>query len=169
MAKVKICKKCGREIPEGLNICPACGGKAKPPFIIRLLRAIAIVIAVFLVLDFLLGDSNSVPVEDREYAEVTVDQLYEELSDNALKAKDTYTDAYVAVKGKMRVIDSDGTSVAIYPIESESLEGIECVLTSDEQREAVKAHSKGDIVTVKGQITEVDGIFLYKMKVDSIE
>ena len=124
---------------------------------------------MFLVLDFFFSDPNYVPESEREYTEVTVDQLYEELSDNALKAKDTYTDAYVAVKGKMRVIDSDGTSVAIYPIESESLEGIECVLTSDEQREAVKSHSKGDIVTVKGRITEVDDIFPYKMSVDSIE
>ena len=169
MAKSKICRKCGREIPEGLNICPACGGKAKLPFFVRMLRAIAIVIAVFLVLDFFLHDPTYVPEDEREYAEVTVDQLYEELNDNALKAKDTYTGAYVAVKGKMRVIDSDGESISIYPIEYESIDGIYCILSSDEQREAVKSHSKGDIVTVKGKITKVGDMFPYKMSVDSIE
>jgi len=128
-----------------------------------------VIIAAFFVIDFLLSDPNYVPVEEREYAEITVDQLYEELSDNPLKAKDTYTDAYVAVKGRMRVIDSDGEDVSIYPIEYDSLDGILCTLSSDEQREAVKAHSKGDIVTVKGKITEVDDIFPYKISVDSIE
>lgn len=139
----------------------------------KLLKAALLVILglvlAFFVLDFFLHDPTYVPEDEREYAEVTVDQLYEELSENALKAKDTYTDAYVAVKGKMRVIDSDGESISIYPIEYESIDGIYCILSSDEQREAIKSHSKGDIVTVKGKITEVDDIFPYKISVDSIE
>lgn len=133
------------------------------------LKVVLILVVAFFVLDFFLGDPNYVPEDKREYTEVTVDQLYEELSDNALKAKDTYTDAYVAVKGRMRVIDSDGESVTIYPLEYDSLDGIHCNLSSDEQREAVKSHSKGDIVTVKGRITEVDGTWPYKIYVDSIE
>ena len=133
-----------------------------------LLVVLGLVLAFF-VIDFFLGDPDYVPKDEREYTEVTVDQLYEELDDNALKAKDTYTDAYVAVKGKMSVIDSDGESIAIYPIEWDSLDGIHCILSSDEQREAVKSHSKGDIVTVKGKITEVDDTWTYKIYVDSIE
>ena len=133
------------------------------------LKAVLILVVAFFVLDFFLGDPSYVPKDEREYTEVTVDQLYKELDDNPLTAKDTYTDAYVAVKGKMSVIDSDGESVAIFPIEYDSIEGIHCILSSDEQREAVKGHSTGDIVTVKGKITEVDGTWPYKVYVDGIE
>jgi hypothetical protein len=109
------------------------------------------------------------PPADREYTAVTVDQLYEELDKNPLRAKDTYTDMYVALTGWMRVIDSDGESVSLYPLEYETLDGIICKLTNDEQREKIKEYSEGDTVTVKGQITEVDGVFRYKVVVDSIE
>ncbi len=135
----------------------------------KILSAILIIVVVFFIVDFLLSDPSYVPEDEREYTEVTVDQLYEELSDNALKAKDTYTDAYVSVRGKLRVIDSDGESVTIYPIEYDSLDGIQCILSNDEQREAVKEHTKGDVITVKGKITEVDDTFPYKINVDSIE
>lgn len=117
----------------------------------------------------LMNTDSPAPPEDREYIEVTVDQLYDELSANALKAKDTYTDAYVAVTGKVRVIDSDGTSIAIYPIEYETLDGFHCKLMNDEQREKIKEYSVNDVITVKGKITEVDGTWPYKMEVDSIE
>lgn len=135
----------------------------------KVLKVVLILVVAFFVVDFFLSDPSYVPEDERKYTEVTVDQLYEELNDNVLKTKDTYTDAYVAVKGRLRVIDSDGKSVTIYPLEYDSLDGIHCALSSDEQREAVKAHSKGDIVTVKGKITEVDGSWPYKIYVDSIE
>lgn len=109
------------------------------------------------------------PPADREYTAVTVDQLYEELDKNPLRAKDTYTDMYVELTGWMRVIDSDGESVSLYPLEYETLDGIICKLMNDEQREKIKEYSEGDTVTVKGQITEVDGVFPYKVVVDSIE
>lgn len=109
------------------------------------------------------------PPADREYTAVTVDQLYEELDENPLRAKDTYTDMYVELTGCMRVIDSDGDSITLYPLEYETLDGINCKLMNDDQREKVKEYSEGDNVTVKGKITEVDDIFRYKMVVDSID
>lgn len=132
-----------------------------------ILIIIAVLVAAFFLLDAWLGDYT--PKDEREYTEVTVDQLYEEFDDNPLNAKEKYTDAYVALTGYMRVIDSDGDSISLYPLEYETLDGVNCRLTSDDQREVVKGLSKGDNVTVKGQITEVDGIYRYKMDVDSIE
>lgn len=118
---------------------------------------------------WLMSDTESAPPEDREYIEVTVDQLFEEFNDNPLRAKDTYTDAYVAVKGWMRVIDSDGDSITLYPIEYETIDGVYCKLTSDKQRKKIKEYSKGDIITVRGKITEVDGTWPYKLDIDSID
>ena len=151
--------------------------KPKLPFYRKWWFIVLVIIAVIVVWSNTIGkkidesadEASKNAAASRDYIETTVDQLYEELDDNPLKAKDTYTDTYVAVKGQMRVIDSDGESVSIYPLEYDSLDGIYCTLSSDEQREAVKAHRKGDAVTVKGIITEVDGIFPYKIYVDSIE
>ena len=169
MAKSKICRKCGREIPEGLKVCPACGGKAKLPVALRILRVIAIIIAVFLVLDFFLSDPDYVPEEEREYTEVTVDQLYEELDDNALKAEDTYQNSYVAVRGTLGTIDSDGSYIGLDPLSGPSLENIHCRITSDEQRDAIKAHSRGDEIVIKGQMVDIGEIAGYTMNIDSIE
>lgn len=128
-----------------------------------------VIIAAFFVIDFFLGDPSYVPEDEREYIAVTVDQLYEELDENPLRAKDTYTGAYVELTGWMRVIDSDGDSISLYPLEYETLDGINCKLMNDEQREKVKEFSKGDTVTVKGKITEVDDVFRYELNIDSIE
>lgn len=143
--------------------------KKKKPIHKRVWFWALMIVLAFALINFLLSDPNYVPEGEREYITVTVDQLYEELSDNPLKAKDTYTDAYAAVEGLMRVIDPEGESITIYPLEYDSLDGIDCTLTNDEQREKVKGLSKGDTVTVKGRITEVGGIYPYKIRVDSIE
>ena len=129
------------------------------------------IILALLIIGFwrLVMSTPTEPPADREYTAVTVDQLYEELDKNPLRAKDTYTDMYVELTGWMRVIDSDGESVSLYPLEYETLDGITCKLMNDEQREKIKEYSEGDTVTVKGQITEVDGVFPYKVIVDSIE
>lgn len=169
MAKMKICRQCGREIANNAKVCPHCGGKNPKPIYKRVWFVILIIALALWLVNAVLSDPSYVPEDEREYTAVTVDQLYEELNDNPLKAKDTYTDAYVAVEGQMRVIDSDGESVSIYPLGYDSLDGIHCILSSDEQREKVKEHTKGDIVTVKGKITEVDGTWTYKIYVDSIE
>lgn len=113
--------------------------------------------------------SDTEPPVDREYTAVTVDQLYDELDNNPLKAKDTYTDAYVELTGCVRVIASDGGSISLYPLEYETLDGINCKLMSDEQREKIKELSIGDTITVKGKITEVDDVFRYEMNIDSIK
>ena len=135
----------------------------------KVLKVVLILVVAFFVVDFFLSDPSYVPEDEREYIEVTVDQLYEELSDNALKAKDTYTDAYVEVTGRMRVIDSDGKSVTIYPLEYDTIDGIHCDLSSDDQREKVKEYSAGDTVSIKGKITEVDGTWPYEISVEEIE
>ena len=135
----------------------------------KVLLFILIAVLAFFLIDFLLSDPGYVPEEDREYTAVTVDQLYEELDENPLRAKDTYTDMYVELTGCMRVIDSDGDSITLYPLGYETLDGINCKLMNDDQREKVKEYSEGDNVTVKGRITKVDDVFRYKMNVDSIE
>ena len=126
-----------------------------------------VIIAAFFVIDFFLGDPDYVPEEDREYIEVTVDDLYAELSDNELRAEDEYEGTYATVTGRLRVIDSD--YIGLYPLEYDSLDGVHCIFMNDEQRDKVKEFSKDDTVTVKGKLSDVGGTFGFKLTIDSIE
>lgn len=166
--KTKICKHCGAEIAKGAKVCPACGGKNPKPVYKRVWFWLLIAILVFILLPG--GGSDDSAQEPKEYTAVTVDQLYSELEDNALKAEDTYQDAYVAVEGRMTVIDSDGEYIGLYPLNDElSLSGVHCRITSDDQKDAIKEHSKGDTIVVKGKITDIGEISGYSMNIDSIE
>lgn len=143
--------------------------KKKKPIVKKLLMGALIVAVVLVAVDYLLSDPNYVPKDEREYTEVTVDQLFEELNDNALNAKDKYTDAYVSITGKLHAIDSDGESIGLYPLEYESLDDVHCILTDDAQRDKIKGYSSGDTITVKGRITRVDSAFPYTLDIDSID
>lgn len=170
MAKTtKICKQCGREIPKDAKVCPACGKLSKLPFYRRWWFIVLVIALIMWLANLVLGGPTDTPEEVREYTAVTVDQLYEELNDNALKAEDTYQDAYLSVKGLLGTIDSDGNYIGLDKFDGPSLENIHCRLISDEQREAVKSHSRGDEITVKGKMTDIGEIQGYTMTVDSIE
>ena len=170
MAKTtKVCKRCGREIPKDAKICPACGRLPKLPFYRRWWFIVLVIILIMWMANLVFGGPTDTPEEAREYTAVTVDQLYDELDDNALKAEDTYQDAYVAVKGLLGKIDSDGGYIGSDKLDDTSLENVHCRLVSDEQREAVKSHSRGDEIIVKGKMTDIGEIQGYTMTVDSIE
>ena len=49
--------------------------------------------------------------EEIEYIVATVDEMYETLNDNALKAKKTYDGQYVEVTGILGTIDSNGSYI----------------------------------------------------------
>lgn len=160
--KKKICRHCGEPMVKTAKICPNCGGKNPVPFFSRWYVWAIILILISSFFRWAAGDPAEI---EHDYISTTVDELYEELEDNALKAEDEYMDAYVEVTGKLDVIDSDGEYIGLYPIDEEyTLDGIHCTLTSDAQRESLKKHSRGDIITVKGQITDVGEVLGFHMR-----
>lgn len=168
MAKTKTCKHCGAEIAKSAKVCPHCGGKNKKPFIVRLLIGILIVVGAFMIIDALLSDPDYVAPEDREYIEVTADEMYDELYENAMNAEEKYNDAYVAITGRLSTIDSDGSYISIAP-DNHPLDSVMCYITNDDQKEKIKSMSKGETITVKGQIRDVGEVMGYSMNIDSIE
>lgn len=167
--KKKVCKHCGEPMVKSAKICPNCGGKNPVPFFSRWYVWAIIAILVISFFRWFTSDLDEYAPE-RDYISVTADELYKELEDNALRAEDTYTNAYVAVQGRLAVIDSDGAYIGLEPLSDEYfLDTIHCTLTSDTQREKLKEFSRGDTITVKGQITDVGEVLGYEMNVDSIE
>lgn len=167
--KMKVCKHCGAEIAKSAKVCPVCGGKNKKP----IYKRVWFWLLVFVVIIGALGSKGSSPKEepkDVEYIAVTVDDMFTELSENAVNAEEKYNGVYVAVTGNLSVIDSDGQYISIEPMyEDYTLDSIHCRIKSEEQLEKVKSLSKGDTITVKGQITDVGEVMGYSMNIDSIE
>ena len=150
--------------------------KAKPPIQKRWWFIVLVIIIVLVAWNNTIGkkidkaneEARQSELASREYIEITVDQIYEELDDNALKASDKYRESYLAVKGELGDVDSAGEYFDLYPLETDD-DYIFCSLSSDEQREKIKKHSKGDIIIVKGKLSGIEMTDRLGITVDDIE
>lgn len=165
MAKMKQCKNCGALIPASSKVCPSCGAKNTKPIFKRVWFWVLVVIVAFLL--WPTGDGEESTQQPVEYTSVTAEEMYDELYENAARAEEKYNDAYVAVTGELSTIDSDGSYISLVP-EEHPLDSVMCYLKNDEQREIVKGLTRGDVITVKGQIKDVGEVMGYSMNVDSI-
>ncbi len=108
--------------------------------------------------------------EERQYQYVDVYTMMEDLQNNAASAQQKYKDQYLAVTGRVEVIDSDGDYIALMPDEY-SIIGVRCDVKSrnKEQKDFILNTYKGQTVTAYGKITDVGEILGYSMKVDKFQ
>lgn len=187
MAKsnMKICKHCGAEIAASAKTCPNCGGKNPKPIYKRVWFIILCVLVLIGIIGAAAGGGgdDSTPAatdnggeavateeQEIEYTAYDVKELNADLEENAVNAKDKYIDQYVALTGKLDNIDSDGNYINLTdPNDEWDIIGATCYITDDSQLDTIKEHSKGDILTVKGKVTDVGEVLGYYIDIDSIE
>ena len=100
--------------------------------------------------------------EEIEYICATVDEMYEVLKDNSLKAKKTYGDQYVEVTGILGTIDSNGDYICLDKMNTAySFNSVECFIKNDEQLDRVLEMSSGKKYTVRVRITMVGEVLGY--------
>lgn len=121
-----------------------------------------------------LNASSSKTVESTdasiEYTVYSIDEMFSDLRDNALKAKDKYNKQYVQITGELSVIDSDGKYISLLPTEDEfAIIGIQCYIKTEDQKNRVMEMSVGDSVTLKGKIKSVGEVLGYSLDIDEIE
>ena len=105
----------------------------------------------------------------KEYKTCSVGEMMDLLEGNALKAESTYQDQYVEITGRLSNIDSDGKYISLVDQNDEwAFSGIQCYLTTDEQKEQVMEMSVDDIVTLRGKIKSVGEVLGYSLDIDSI-
>lgn len=194
MARNKMvqCKSCGHEVSrKGKVTCPNCGRVSKPPIY---KRTWFIVLAVIIVLSMIgsMGknentsstdvsesaassnnSSETKSIEDVEekveLIDVTVDELFDLLNSNALKASNTYKYKYVRLTGELSVIDAQGNYFSLQPMNEEfTFDSILCRI-SDEHLDTVMELEIGQLVVVIGTITDVGEVLGYTLEVESIE
>ncbi len=94
--------------------------------------------------------------EEIVYIVTTVDEMYDVLDDNALKAKKLYYDQYVEVTGILGTIDSNGNYICLDKIKDKySFQSVQCSVKNEEQLDHVIEMSSGKKYTVRIRITLV--------------
>ena len=180
--KMKNCKTCGEEIAKNAKVCPKCGARQKG----HLGLIIAVVVIILLVITAIGKDGNDSSKDNKpspsassasgtteeavKYTEVSVDEMLKALDENAAAASDSYKGQYLAVTGKLSNIDAQGDYISLDG--SDDLmyfTGCQCYIRGDKDiYETVKTLSKGDVITVKGEITDVGEVFGYSMAIHEI-
>lgn len=105
-----------------------------------------------------------------EYQQVEANLLLTTLEENALRAENTYQDAYLEITGELSVIDSDGKYIGIKRTDGEiSFVNIQCYITEESQLDKVLEMNIGDTIIVKGQVTDIGEILGYMVDIHDLE
>lgn len=178
------CKTCGQLIAKTAKKCPNCGAKNKKPIYKRVWFIILGIIVIIIIIGCIAGGGDDTATTDNsgnktqaeatepsiEYTSCDVGTLNDALEENAVNAKDLYNEQYLELTGELSTIDSDGSYFNLVdPNDEWDFVGVTCRITDDSQLDAIKKHSKGDTITIKGQVTDVGEIIGYSFSVDSIE
>ena len=187
----KICKHCATEIPYDAKVCPNCRKKQKQGCLLPVLITIGILVALLAIIGKLGGGSNassasasssdtktsssnskktssatSIPLE--YYTSVTVDELVNDLSANALKAQEKYKGQYLQITGRLSNIDSDGKYISLSTTNI-SFTSVMCYIKNDTQRAQVANMSTDDVITLRGKCKDMGEVMGYRIDIDSID
>ena len=179
--KLTTCKVCGAEMASSAKSSPKCGAKNKKPIYKKWWLYLLILVAVIAAIAGGSGNSGSKPTPAKpdntpaeptiEYVHYNVTDLFDALSDNAMKAQKTFKDQYVEIEGFLSTIDSDGKYISVGADPSDYtylLKTVHCRIQSDEQRDQIMEMSADEPIVIRGQITDVGEVLGYTLKIDSI-
>ena len=183
--KQMVCPACGNtEINGKMKKCPNCGAKLSKSIFKKWWCWVIIVVGVLIIggagstsetgsaqETTAVKDNVKVESNTTQYTKVDIQQMLDELKQNALKAEKTYNNAYIEITGKIANFDSDGSYITIKPVTAGDwdFEYIMCHIKNSEQLDFLLEKSTGDQVTIKGKITSVGEVLGYSLKIDYIE
>ena len=120
-------------------------------------------------IDVLFGSKMS-EISYLEYEEVSARQLLDELENNALQAASTYMGKTLAIRGKLDNIDAQGEYISLIGEDDRwGFKDVQCYIEDDVILERVKGLSKGDIIIVCGEVTDVGEVMGYSVTIHDIQ
>jgi len=187
---MRYCTKCGHELTDTAASCEACGtpvgkAKSKKPFYKKWWFWVIIAIAVIVMAsgsddnrseasngNSAVVDTDASPDMDTTptYVDVDLQTMLDDLNANALKAEKTYQNQLVAVTGKIANFDSDGAYITIEPVSADewNFETVMCNIQDDTQLDFLLKKSVGDVVTIKGEVTDIGEVLGFIICIDEL-
>ena len=107
---------------------------------------------------------------EKQYQEVDLQSMLDELKENALRAENKYQNSYVEFTCKIASFDSDGAYITVEPIGAGmyNFDTVMCYIKNAEQKSFVIEKNVGDQVTIKGKIISIGEVLGYSLNIDSI-
>ena len=172
------CKSCGNEISKSAKLCPNCGAKNKKPFYKK--WWIWAIIVVFVIAIAGVGGENSsgtnkpIEVENKEaitYEAVDLNDMFESLKNNAMKAETEYQNKYIEITGKICNFDSDGEYVSVEPTNADewNFDSVMCYIKNDNHKNFLLAKNKGDIITIRGKVKSIGEVLGYQIDINEVQ
>ena len=178
-SKMTICRACGAELAKSAKACPHCGAKNKKPIYKKWWFWLLIVFVVAVAFggndtgSSTGGGKTAVEAEKEEitYTRYNVTDLFDALTENALKAEKTFQGQYVELEGYVSNVDSDGSYISIGAAPDDYnyfLDSVQCYIKSEEQLEQVMEVSVGDPIVIRGKIKSIGEVMGYSLDIHSI-
>ena len=107
-----------------------------------------------------------------KYKSYDCTELFDDLESNAMKAEKKHQDEYVKVTGYVGTIDSDGAYIGVGAAEDNydyMFSQITCYIQNEDQLNKVMELTKGDKITVKGQITSIGEVLGYDLDIMEVK
>lgn len=172
------CKKCGQEVDKKAVVCTGCGCKIKKP-IYKKWWVWAIVIIVVAVIRTSGNSDNkesssistSSETEEIVYESVDLQTMFDDLSNNAMKAETRYEKKYIEFKCKISNFDSDGSYISVEPVNASewNFTTAMCYIKNDYQKEFLVEKNVGDIITIKGQVKSIGEVMGYSIDIKEVQ
>ena len=107
----------------------------------------------------------------KNYMEVDVATMMNDLENNAMAAQKKYKGKDVKISGILGTIDSDGDYISIKPEDQFAVRGVHCTVNKKDkaQENYIMNLKKEQWVTAYGTITDVGELMAYTMEVDKFE
>ena len=105
------------------------------------------------------------------YEKVDLQTMLDELNENALRAEQKYQGKNIEITGKIASFDSDGSYITIEATTADkwNFDTVMCYIKTQDQKSFLLEKSKGDVVTIKGKVTQIGEFLGYSLNITEIQ
>lgn len=172
------CKKCGQEVDKKAIVCTACGCKIKKP-IYKKWWFWSLIVVIISIIGGSSGNNEtstnttnetSKEVEQIVYEAVDLQTMFDDLSNNAMKAENKYQKKYIEFECKISSFDSDGSYISVEPVGADewNFTTAMCYIKNDSQKEFLVEKNVGDTLTIRGRVKSIGEVFGYSIDINEV-
>ena len=172
------CKKCGQEVDKKAVVCTGCGCKIKKPIYKKWWFWVLAIIIVAIIggapgneeTTSTNTDTTSKKTEEIAYEAVDLQTMFDDLSNNAMKAETLYQKKYVEFECKIANFDSDGDYIGVEPVNASewNFTTAMCYIKNDTQKDFLIEKNVGDSITIKGKVKSIGEVMGYSIDINEV-